>query len=222
MELINSRSLFQVLTTEKDSQEYIIRYAHLIKRLHEIRDGKKLNLFMRNMFGKEILEKADRCDRVLPQRYKGRARELIEAVDEPECLVHGDIHPKNVMISADEMLFIDFDSFSTGKSVYDLGSLYRSLLCNENKGIAEINFFFNISFDECRRIWNIFIGEYLKDEKEEMAQKKIMEAKLIGTVLSLAKFIKNSEGPELISGWRDELERRIDILCSSHAAGGEE
>ena len=212
MELINSRSLFQIITTEKDSDEYIIRYAHFIKELHETRDETKLSLFMRSMFGQEILEKADRCDCVLPEKYKGRARELIEAVDEPECLVHGDIHPKNIMVSSDEMLFIDFDSFSTGKSVYDLGSLYRALLCNENKGITDINSFFDISFDECQRIWNIFIGEYLKDEKEETARKKTMEAKLIGTVLTLAKLIKNSASPELISRWGNELERCIDIM----------
>ena len=110
------------------------------------------------------------------------------------------------------MLFIDFDSFSTGKSVYDLGSLYRALLCNENKGITDINGFFNISFDECQRIWDVFISEYLKDEQEEKAQEKVMEAKLIGTVLTLAKLIKNSASPELISRWGNELERCIDIM----------
>ena len=214
MELINSKSLMQVITSEKDSDEYLIRYAQFVKQLHQIRDEKKLRLFMRNMFGEEILGKADRCDRVLQEKYKGRARELIEAVDEPECLVHGDIHPKNVMISGDEMMFIDFDSFSTGKSVYDLGALYRALLCNGNKGITDHNCFLDISFDECQKIWNIFIGEYFKDEQEETAKKKVNIAKLIGTILALAKIIKNNERPELISRWAAELEKRIDILCS--------
>ena len=202
----------QVITSEKDSDEYLIRYAQFVKQLHQIRDEKKLRLFMRNMFGEEILGKADRCDRVLQENYKGRARELIEAMVEPECLVHGDIHPKNVMISGDEMMFIDFDSFSTGKSVYDLGALYRALLCNENKGITDHNCFLDISFDECQRIWDIFIGEYFKDEQEETAKKKVNIAKLIGTILALAKIIKNNERPELISGWGNELERCIDIM----------
>lgn len=38
-----------------------------------------------------------------------------------------------------------------------------------------------------------------------------MEAKLIGTVLTLAKLIKNNASPELISGWGNELKRCIDI-----------
>ena len=212
MELIRSKSLLQVITSEEDSDGYIIRYAQFIKQLHEIQEENKLKYFTRNLFGEEILSKADRCDGVLPESYKGRARRLIEEVEGPECLVHGDIHPKNIMVCGDEMMFIDFDSFSTGKAVYDIGALYRSLVCNENKGITDRNTFLDLSFEECLRIWDIFIGEYYKDDREEDAQRKVTYAKLIGTVLALAKMIKNHLSPEIISGWTDELEKYIDIL----------
>lgn len=207
MELINSRSLMQIIASGEESDEYIIRYAQFVKELHEIRDEQKLSRFSRDLLGQEILAKANRCDRVLPEEYRGRARKIIEAVDEPECLVHGDIQPNNVMISGDEMLFIDFDNFSTGKAVYDLGALYRTLLCNENRGVSDLNSFLKLPFDECRRIWNIFTGEYYKDEEDETSRKKIAQAELIGTVLALAKYIKNGAGPELISRWVSELER---------------
>ena len=165
---------------------------------------------MRNLLGQEILEKADRCDSVLPERYRGRARAAIEAVDEPECLVHGDIQPNNVMISGDEMLFIDFDSFSTGKAVYDLGTLYRTLLCNESRFISDTNSFLKISFDKCQSVWDQFISEYYKDEAEEIVQEKVALAKVIGMVLALAKHIKNGRSPEFISDWTSELERLLD------------
>ena len=216
MELIDSRSLFQVISSEKDCDEYILRYAQFVKQLHEIRDERILSNFMRNAFGEEILSKADRCDRFLGERYRGRARKIIEAADEPECLVHGDIQPKNIMISGDEMLFIDFDSFSTGKPVYDLGALYRTLLCNGKKDGASMNTFLGLSCAECRRIWDLFVREYYKDESEETIQKKVTVAKLIGAVLTLAKVIKKEEGPETISKWAAELEEIIkDCLISS-------
>ena len=207
MELINSRSLMQIIASGEDSDEYIRRYAQFVKELHEIRDEQKLNRFTRDLLGEEILSKADRCDSVLPEEYRGRARKIIEAIDEPECLVHGDIQPNNVMISGDEMMFIDFDNFSTGKAVYDLGALYRTLMCNENRGISDFNSFLKISFEQCRRIWDMFVGEYYKDESEEVVRKKAAQAELIGTVLALAKHIKSGADPELVSWWASELER---------------
>ena len=210
MELINSKSLLQIIRSGQDYDDYIIRYAQLIKMPHEIQDEQTLKKFMRDLFGREILGKADRCDSVLPEEYRGRARKIIEEVDLPECLVHGDIHPKNIMISGDEMLFIDFDSFSTGKAVYDLGALYRTFFCNENRGVTDFNAFLKISFDECQKIWDIFIGEYYKDEKEEITLRRLAEAKLIGTVLALAKFIKTERSADFISKWSAELMRILD------------
>ena len=209
MELINSRSLMQIIASGEDSDEYIARYAQFVKELHEIQDEQKLNRFTRDLLGQEILGKADRCDSVLPEEYRGRARKIIEAVDEPECLVHGDIQPHNVMISGDEMLFIDFDNFSTGKSVYDLGALYRTLLCNDNMGVTDFNSFLKIPFEQCRRIWDMFVSEYYKDEPEEVRQEKAALASLIGTVLALAKYIKKGSDPERIAWWACELEEKV-------------
>ena len=205
MELINAKPLLQILASEEDCDGYIIRYAQFIRQLHEIRDEERLKHFMRNLIAEEILSKADRCDRVLPEECRGRARKIIEAVDGPECLVHGDIHPNNIMVSGDEMMLIDFDSFSTGKAVYDLGTLYRALLCHENKGITDYNAFLKLSFDKCRRIWELFIAEYHKDEQKVIARRQVAQAKLIGTVIALAGFIKRQERPEIISVWASEL-----------------
>ena len=205
MELINAKPLLQILASEEDCDGYIIRYAQFIRQLHEIRDEERLKHFMRNLLAEEILSKADRCDRVLPEECRGRARKIIEAVDGPECLVHGDIHPNNIMVSGDEMMLIDFDSFSTGKAVYDLGTLYRALLCHENKGITDYNAFLKLSFDKCRRIWELFIAEYHKDEQKVIARRQVAQAKLIGTVIALAGFIKRQERPEIISVWASEL-----------------
>ena len=53
----------------------------------------------------------------------------------------------------------------------------------------------------------MFVGEYYKDESEEVVRKKAAQAELIGTVLALAKHIKSGADPELVSWWASELER---------------
>ena len=210
MELLRSRSLMQIIAAHEDADEYIDRYARFVRQLHQVRDPGKLNKFTRDMFGREILGKAERCDRVLPEPYRGRAGKIIEAADGPECLVHGDIQPNNIMFSGDEMLFIDFDSFSTGRAVYDLGSLYRTLLCGPDAGVSDVNSFLRISYDRCRKIWDRFVREYYQGEPEETIREKTAQAALIGTVLALAKFIKNGEEDAIIAKWAGELISKIE------------
>ena len=210
MELIHSRSLLQVIATEEDIDDYILRYARFVRQLHEIRDEEKLGNFDRNLLGEEILGKADRCDPFLKEKYRGMARKIVEAIDEPECLVHGDIHPNNLMASKEEMLFIDFDSFSTGKGIYDLGTLYRTLLYNGSKDGSDINTFLKIPMNKCRKIWGMFFEEYYKDEQDETVWEKTSEAKLIATVFALASFIKYKEAPEVISEWAAVLEEVLE------------
>ena len=210
MELIHSRSLLQVFAAEEDIDDYILRYARFIKQLHEIRDEDKLKNFDRNLLGEEILEKADRCDPFLKEKYRGRARKIVEAIDEPECLVHGDIHPNNLMASKEEMLFIDFDSFSTGKAIYDLGTLYRTLLYNGSEDGLDLNLFLKIPMSKCRKIWGMFFEEYYKDEQDEVIMEKAAEAKLIASLFALASVIKYKAVPDVISKWAAVLEEDLE------------
>jgi hypothetical protein len=53
----------------------------------------------------------------------------------------------------------------------------------------------------------MFTAEYYKGEQEETVRKKVFQAKLIGTVLALAKLIKNEADPGFVSRWASELER---------------
>ena len=210
MELIHSRSLLQVFAAEEDIDDYILRYARFIRQLHEIRDEDKLKNFDRNLLGEEILEKADRCDPFLKEKYRGRARKIVEAIDEPECLVHWDIHPNNLMASKEEMLFIDFDSFSTGKAIYDLGTLYRTLLYNGSEDGLDLNLFLKIPMSKCRKIWGMFFEEYYKDEQDEVIMEKAAEAKLIASLFALASVIKYKAVPDVISKWAAVLEEDLE------------
>lgn len=210
MELIDSKSLLQILKTETDRDKYFIEYVKLVKSLHAIHDEEKLKFFDKNSFGNEILEKSDRVDRILPVKYKGRARKIIENISEQECLVHGDIHPNNFMMNKDGLLFIDLDSFSTGKAIQDLGELYRTLFLSEYKENSEFNSFLKIPMDISAKIWNGFFSEYYKDKPEAEKQKKLLEAAIIGRVLYLAKSIKLGISSEKIDMEVLEFEKSID------------
>ncbi len=210
MELIDAKTLLKIISTENDFEEYIIRYAQFVRRLHKIQDRDKLKNFRRNMFGTYILSKTDITDSILPVKYRGKARSILSSINEPDCLIHGDIQPNNIMVSGDEMMFIDFDSFSTGKAVYDLGSLYRTLFDYKADGIPGYNGFLKLPVDRCSKIWDIFVGEYYREESEQVRQQRIVVARMIGIILCLAKHIKKKTGSEIISEEAEELKRCFD------------
>jgi hypothetical protein len=76
-------------------------------------------------------------------------------------------------------------------------------------GVTDFNSFLKIPFEQCRRIWDMFVSEYYKDEPEEVRQEKAALASLIGTVLALAKYIKKGSDPERITWWACELEEKV-------------
>lgn len=210
MELIQAESLMKIISREENPDEYIIRYAKMIKDLHGFQDNNNhLTNYIQNQLEEEILDKAGRIDKYLPEKYKGSVQKIIEAIDEPACLVHGDIQPNNIMVSKDEMLFIDFDSFSSGRAVYDLGGLYRTLFGSIIDNDREYSHFLNCPISFCKRIWDVFIDEYYRDAKAEIRQKNILIAKMIGIVLRFAKLIKNEAASEILREQADEL---IDVI----------
>ena len=157
------------------------------------------------MFGAYILSKTDITDRVLPESYRGRAKKIIASINEPDCLIHGDIQPGNIMVSGEEMMFIDFDLFSAGKAVYDLGALYRTLFDHKADGIPGYNGFLKLPVDKCSRVWDIFTEEYYKEEPKEVSRQSIALARMIGIILFLAKHIKKKAGQEIIEEEAGEL-----------------
>ncbi len=209
MEILESQSLLNIFASGENLEEWILRYARFIKDLHAIQDT-RLRQFRPNYFVNEVLQKTDRIDPYLPEAYRGKARSILMAVDEPECLIHGDIQPGNILMSRGEMMFIDFDTFSIGKSVYDLGALFRTFL--SDMSVIEIGEepYLHLPYERYSQILDIFIGEYYKGVPEQTVRKKLAEIKVIAYVLMLAKNVKIGESAEKIQIQISKLLENID------------
>lgn len=51
----------------------------------------------------------------------GLLHEVINSVEDRKTFVHGDIHPKNIMVQNGELLFIDMADLTYGHPVFDYG-----------------------------------------------------------------------------------------------------
>lgn len=66
----------------------------------------------------------------LVQRLSDRLLQLHRAVCEDEpALLHGDVHPKNILLSNDRVYLLDLDQAAVGNALVDLASVIAGLYC---------------------------------------------------------------------------------------------
>ena len=119
---------------------------------------------------------------------------ILEALPEGDRLVHGDAHPKNIMIQNGEMLWIDMEGMSVGHPIYDLISIaviLNGMRTDEmSVGICGMDNTVVKSFKDC------FIRKYFKTEDPEMIQKyggMLDGLRLIRAVFAIGFTSENTE-----------------------------
>ncbi len=124
-ELLNARSFSQILAQEPESFDSCVReFAGLLKKIHsiEVPAGKLPDI------RPEVLGWVDRLGSAVPENAKEKLKKLILAVPDRDTMLHGDFHPKNIMLQNGEALVIDMDTLSTGHPIFELCSVYNALI----------------------------------------------------------------------------------------------
>lgn len=117
-ELINSNTLSHVLNTQPEKyNEYSKKYIELVHILHTTEaDTNRLSNI------KDLYHKwADDMLEYFSGDEVGLLHEVINSVEDRKTFVHGDIHPKNIMVQNGELLFIDMADLTYGHPVFDYG-----------------------------------------------------------------------------------------------------
>ena len=109
-----------------------------------------------------------------------------EAIPECDTVVHGDFHPKNVMIQNEELVLIDMADLTSGNPLYDLGSMILSHEIPSDERIENIT---DMKAQDVRRLWRLFLAHYLETEDQraiELFTKKIYVVGLMKMAATLA------------------------------------
>ena len=57
-----------------------------------------------------------------------KLKDIVHSMPDGNTLVHGDLHPGNIMLNNGELMLIDMGEVTRGVPIYDLGAVYRDLL----------------------------------------------------------------------------------------------
>ena len=140
--------------TEISCYEYGIKSSKLLKKLHEVNVSNVVARFNVDNYITDILAILRSNECIL--KYKNLWLDLIVEnadilkIKKKDSIIHFDFKPKNIMVSNDKLLLIDFDSFSIGNpwfDFYDKGlAIYKERQAF-NKGVIDGYFNNNIPND---------------------------------------------------------------------------
>ena len=130
-EAMNSDTLgHAIMNNPQRRDEYIMKYVQLAKSLHTTSIKGDTIASLKDMLTKRVNEPVwlEYCE----QSEVDVLKDIVSAMGDSDTLVHGDLHPGNIMIQDGELMLIDMGEVTKGVPIYDLASVYRDLLAMPN------------------------------------------------------------------------------------------
>ncbi len=124
-ELLRSDTLGHIISREPQRlDELTDQYVALARSLHSthIKDGAVPD-------ARDLMRgRAARLDRWCSQEEIDTLLGIIGKIPACDTVIHGDLHPGNIMMQDGELLLIDLAEVTLGPKVFDLASIYRDMI----------------------------------------------------------------------------------------------
>ena len=129
-EMLDARSLTHEIVAKPEQREELVdMYIAFIKRIHGIvPQTKGLPKGMTLPRHKEMfLGWASDLEERLGRETVDRLRRIIGEIPKKNTLLHGDLHPSNIMDVRGELVLIDLDGIGLGNPIFDLATIAAAL-----------------------------------------------------------------------------------------------
>ena len=170
-EMVNSDTLSAFLNKNPHRfEEFAVKYAKLMKQLHATKVDDDVLASTKQLY-------RERIDRLQTLGYFNDQEiadlhSINNAFSDERCIIHGDYHPKNVMVMDDELVLIDMADITYGDPLYDLGSMMLTHVTVTGERKESIT---GLKSEMVDNLWKIFISVYLETtdaQKIEITMKK--------------------------------------------------
>lgn len=122
-ELMNAKNLAEVFAAEPDHFEDIVRHqAHFLRKLNQTTFDAESLPSMKDNYKWRL----SKTDEFLSHEEIQSLNKLIDDIPDRQTFLHGDFHPKNIMLSDDEFTLIDMADVALGHPIFDLTVVYFS------------------------------------------------------------------------------------------------
>lgn len=146
-ELINADTLANKLCAEPERfDEYSAKYSALFKTLHETKADTGIFESTKSLYNKWI----DDLTGVYTPDEIALLHQVVNSIPDCDTFVHGDIHPKNIMVQDGELVFIDMADLTYGHRIFD----YAGMVLTHVTAKAYAERIFGVDGDTLERLFN--------------------------------------------------------------------
>lgn len=157
-ELVNADIVANYLNNHPDRlQDLAKKYAQVMKQLHETHVAEGALSSTKELYRTRI----EGLRAYMTDEEVDTLHRINDAIPESDTVVHGDFHPKNVMIQDGELVLIDMADLTTGHPLYDLGSMALTHHLPSDERIENIT---GMKAEMVRKLWQLFLSNYLGTE----------------------------------------------------------
>ena len=208
-ELLSAKSIAKLLRADPDSlEENVAIYTDLLKKIHAtaVKPGEMPSIKETGVNWVEFLQP------YLPAEQWEKLMAMMQAIPEPEFMIHGDYHANNVMIQNGEPLLIDMDTVAYGHPVFDFAAIYLGFVgyceCN-HEGTLD---FYGLPYEITVKMWETLMKQYFEDESVRMDVAR--KAQVIGYARMMRRTIRRNglntpDGQELIALCKQRLDELL-------------
>ena len=170
-EMVNSDTFSAFLKKNPHRfEEFAVKYAKLMKQLHatKVNDGV---LASTKQLYRDRIDNLSKLGYFTEQEIADLHR-INNAFKDDYSIIHGDYHPKNVMVMDDELVLIDMADITYGNPLYDLGSMMLTHVTVTGERKESIT---GLPSEMVDNLWKVFISVYLETtdaQKIELTMKK--------------------------------------------------
>ena len=149
--------------------ELLAKYVELMKQFHattadttKFRNSK--DIFVRNF--KNLPPKLFR-----PKQIQSLIN-IVNAIPDDDKLIHNDFHPQNIIRNEDGgLMIIDMADVSYGHCIFDLGSIYTTLVFAGSASNKICKSITGLSSRQAKQLWNETIRKYLGTDDKKTIKK---------------------------------------------------
>ena len=124
-EMLKSDTLGHAMVNNPERMdEYVEKYVALAKELHsaKIKEGAFTNI--KTVLHGRVPGLSEWCT---PEEMQ-LIDSLIDEMPDGDSLIHGDLHPGNIMIQDGELVLIDMPEVTMGAKIWDIAAIYRDMI----------------------------------------------------------------------------------------------
>lgn len=183
-ELLKAKSLAEMLADhEITPEECAVICSGLMKQLHTTAAREEDVPAAKPWF----VSLARNASRFLEKPKAQKLIALLEALEQPDTLIHGDLHIKNIMLQNGEPMLIDMDTLRRGHPILELAGLALAYYAYAVFNPGNTFDFFGVEKEIVNGLWDRVLALYLDTDDEKRVESVKDKSKLIALTVIICR-----------------------------------